>query len=641
MKIFQCFFICAFLSQTLYAQFFTEIARFAGINFSREQLNDSGGGVCLFDYNNDGYEDFFVPGGLGSAALYKNNGNGTFTNVLAEVITLREYYFIDSLITISSIAGDIDNDGDKDLFISTSGLKSQFGVYKKPDILLENLGNGRFANISIVAGINNISNGESVSMGDFNVDGFLDIYVSNHLQDMSFTYDSLGNPSAYVPVCIENLFYINNGNKTFTESAALYGINDAGCGLTGIFTDYDFDNDVDILLANDFGQYNAFPNALFKNNYPAFGFIANSTKTGFDRSMFAMGIAPGDYNEDGHMDYYVTNIGTNSLYRNNGNGTFTDVALSLGVDLTWAIKDSLRKTTWGCNFFDYDNDTYLDLYVNAGYVSAFLPMTIVEDSSVLFRNNGSGTFVNISAESGLASPIAGRGSVVFDFDNDGDLDILSNHNKMQILNKSKIYQNFHLFRNNNINGNNWLKIKLTGTKNNRDAYGSRIVVHAGKRKFIREIDGGSSHASQSSSIAHFGLGKYEIVDSLEVHWLGGGIQSFYNISVNQTLNITEPALLALSPKQKINEILITPRKIRSFNELIININAKIDGKLKVVLESEKGKKLAKSEIVFRKADNEIRFDKLFSNKSFEHKTCLIRFYVDNINILNETIIISD
>ena len=128
---------------------------------------------------------------------------------------------------------------------------------------------------------------------------------------------------------------------------------------------------------------------------------------------------------------------------------------------------------------------------------------------------------------------------------------------------------------------------------------------------------------------------------MEVHWLGGGIQSFYNISVNQTLNITEPALLVLSPKQKINEILITPKKIRSFNELIININAKIDGKLKVVLESEKGKKLAKSEIVFRKADNEIRFDKLFSNKSFEHKTCLIRFYVDNINILNETIIISD
>jgi hypothetical protein len=640
MKIFQCFFICAFLSQTLHAQIFTEIARFAGINFSREHLNDSGGGVCVFDYNNDSFEDFFVPGGFGSAALYRNNGNGTFTSVLAEVIPLREYYFIDSLITISSIAGDIDNDGDKDLFISTSGLKFQFGVYKKPDILLENLGNGTFANISKAAGIKTISNGESASMGDFNMDGYLDIYVSNHLQDMSFTFDSLGNPSAYVPVCIENLFYINNGNKTFTESASLYGINDAGCGLTGIFTDYDFDNDVDILLANDFGQY-AFPNALFKNNYPAVGFVANSSKTGFNRSMFAMGIAPGDYNEDGHMDYYVTNIGTNSLYTNNGNGTFTDDALRLGVDLTWGIKDSLRKTTWGCNFFDYDNDTYLDLYVNAGYVSAFLPMTIVEDSSVFFRNNGSGAFVNVSAESGLASPIAGRGSVVFDFDNDGDLDILSNHNKMQILNKSKFYQNIHLFRNNNNNGSNWLKVKLSGTKNNRDAYGSRIIVYAGKRKFIREVDGGSSHASQSSSIAHFGLGKYGIIDSLEVHWLGGGIQSFYNISANQTLKITEPALLALGSKQKINEILISPKEVRSFNELIININAKIDGKVKVVLENEKGKKLAKSEIVFRKGENEIKLDQLFSNKAKDHKNYVIGFYIDNVNLLNETIIISD
>jgi hypothetical protein len=457
---------------------------------------------------------------------------------------------------------------------------------------------------------------------------------------MSFTFDSLGNPSAYVPVCIENLFYINNGNKTFTESASLYGINDAGCGLTGIFTDYDFDNDVDILLANDFGQY-AFPNALFKNNYPAVGFVANSSKTGFNRSMFAMGIAPGDYNEDGHMDYYVTNIGTNSLYTNNGNGTFTDDALRLGVDLTWGIKDSLRKTTWGCNFFDYDNDTYLDLYVNAGYVSAFLPMTIVEDSSVFFRNNGSGAFVNVSAESGLASPIAGRGSVVFDFDNDGDLDILSNHNKMQILNKSKFYQNIHLFRNNINNGSNWLKVKLTGTKNNRDAYGSRIIVYAGKRKFIREVDGGSSHASQSSSIAHFGLGKYGIIDSLEVHWLGGGIQSFYNISANQTLKITEPALLALGSKQKINEILISPKEVRSFNELIININAKIDGKVKVVLENEKGKKLAKSEIVFRKGENEIKLDQLFSNKAKDHKNYVIGFYIDNFNVLNETIIISD
>jgi hypothetical protein len=568
MKNIQCLLFFTLFQQMLYAQLFTEISRSAGIQFSREYISDSGGGVCVFDYDNDGLEDFFLPGGLGKPALYKNNGEGRFVDVFEQALKSKDYNYIDSVITISAVAGDIDNDGDKDLFITTDGYKFQLGVVKRPDILLENLGNGTFVNISKSAGIKFPSRAEGVSMGDFNMDGFLDIYVSNYLHFMIYTFDSAGNPSAYVPTCINNLFYVNKGNKTFVESASAYGINDQGCGLTGIFTDYDFDKDVDILIANDFGQYNNYPNTLFKNNYPDLGFVKYGSKSGFNRRMFGMGIAPGDYNEDGQMDYYVTNIGTNSLYTNNGDGTLTDDALNLHVDLTWAIQDSLRKTTWGCNFFDYDNDTYLDLYVNAGYVNAFLPMTIIKDSSAFFRNNGSGSFEDLSMESGLASPVAGRGSAVFDFDLDGDLDILSNHSKMQILDIAGVYQNFHLFRNNTKNGNNWIKIKLTGVRNNRDGYGSRVIVYVGGRKFIREIDGGSSHASQSSSIAHFGLSNFTQVDSVEVHWLGGGIQKIYDVKVNQTLNIIESAELSMIDEQTIDKIIDSHVNIRIGKGLI-------------------------------------------------------------------------
>jgi hypothetical protein len=248
---------------------------------------------------------------------------------------------------------------------------------------------------------------------------------------------------------------------------------------------------------------------------------------------------------------------------NNGNGTFTDRALNLGVDLTWGLQDSLRKTTWGCNFFDYDNDSYLDLYVAAGYVNAFLPLTIIRDSSVLFRNNAFMGFANVTQQSGLASTIANRGSAIFDFDNDGDMDLLVNHTRMQIFTVIGLSQNFQIYRNNNNNGNKWLKIKLRGTRNNRDAYGTRVIVYFGNRKLIRELDGGSSHASLSSSIIHFGLRNTTLLDSIEVHWPGGGVQTLYNVNTNQTLNIQEPLGLQLDPLSEIEEILLFPNPVNN------------------------------------------------------------------------------
>jgi hypothetical protein len=626
----------------LHAQIFSEISASAGINFSRENINDSGGGVCIFDYNNDGFEDFFVPGGYGgSAGLFRNNGNGTFTEVFAQTLNASIYAYIDSLVTVSSIAGDIDNDGDRDLFITTGGYKYQFGVVKKPDVLLENLGNGTFADISASAGISALSYGESASMGDYNLDGFLDIYVSNYVRDMSFTFDSLGNPNAYVPDCYENNFYINNGNKTFTESATSLGVADAGCGLTGIFSDFDFDKDPDILLANDFGEYNSFPNALFRNNYPASGFSSIGAQSGFNRRMFGMGIAQGDYNEDGLMDYYVTNIGTNSLYMNNGNASFSDRALSLGVDLTWGLQDSLRKTTWGCNFFDYDNDTYLDLYVAAGYVNAFLPLTIIRDSSALFRNNGGGGFNNISVASGLASPIANRGSAIFDFDNDGDMDLLVNHTRMQIFSVLGLPQNFHLYRNNSNSNNNWLKIKLRGTRNNRDGYGTRLIVYFGNRKLIRELDGGSSHASLNSSILHFGLGNNTMLDSVEVHWPGGGVQTLYNVNSNQTLSIQEPLGLQLAVQSDIEEIILFPNPLNNSEKLRLRIKSKSDKALTVFVKDLLGREVASGKIEVSAGQQVFNFRELFPAFNVQNQLYIISIADEGKIIYSEKLLFNN
>lgn len=611
-----------------FAQSFTEISTAAGITFSREQLFIIGGGVCVLDYNNDGWEDIFLPGGYGVCALYKNNGNGTFSNQISTVLTSATYNKLDSLFITSAIVGDIDNDGDKDIFLTTGGLKIHGGVTPKPNVLLENLGNNTFADISVAAGIIFPSYGEAAAMGDYNLDGHLDIYVSNYVKTMSNIYDSLFNQIGYLPECRENFFYINNGNKTFTESGLAFGLNNKGCSLTASFTDYDNDSDVDIMLANDFGGWTSYPNALFENNYPqnTFSNVANSS--GFNRQMYGMGIAPGDYDEDGDLDYYITNIGTNSLYTNNGNGTFTDVAMSLGVDVTWAIVDSLRKTSWGCNFLDMDNDTYLDLFVGTGYVEAFLPLTTFLDSNKLYKNDGNGNFVDISVSAGVASPIAVRGSATFDFDHDGDLDIVANHSKLQIYNANGIPQNLLLYRNDNSNGNNWLKIKLSGTTNNKDGYGSRIKIFAGNRSFIREIDGGSSHASINSPIAHFGLGVITMVDSVKVYWLGGEVQTVYNVASNQVLTIVEPNPNSITKIAKtISDVKIYPTITNSLSNINIEFNSKISQDLEISIVNVLGAIVFQQEINISAGKNSIQLSDFIENQDNSSQFLFIK--IDN------------
>ncbi len=520
------------VNSIIHAQLFTDIAHDSNIKFSNEQLFNSGAGVCVLDYNNDGWDDFFLPGGYGHSALFKNNQNGTFTNIINQVFDSTAYSNITSRYVISSAAGDIDNDGDKDLFLTTRSTNFT------ASILLENR-NGVFYDISKSAGINHKSYGIAASFGDVNLDGYLDIYVCNNVKTMSAGYDNYGNQNAYIPQCLENYLYINLGNKTFLEKGEEYGVNNKGCSLTASFTDIDNDHDLDLLVANDYGEWSGYPNVLYLNNYPLDGFTDMSESSGFNRKMYGMSIASGDYNEDGYMDYFVSNIGTNSFYKNNKNGSFLDIAQPMGIDMTWSIKDSVRKTQWAANFFDYDNDSYLDLFVASGYVGVFFPLSAIIDTNKIFRNNRKAKFIDVTSGSGLESPISNRGAAVLDFDNDGDQDLIVNHSRMPEFFPLNIEQNINIYRNNNSNKNHWIKIKLNGIESNKDGYGARIEVYIKKRKLIREVDGGSSHASINSSIVHFGLGKASKIDSLVVYWPGGKKQVFNQLNTNQTILITE------------------------------------------------------------------------------------------------------
>ncbi|HXH17832.1 MAG TPA: FG-GAP-like repeat-containing protein [Chitinophagales bacterium] len=515
----------------IFAQTFTKSSMQAGINHFTYTPNQIGGGAAFFDYDNDGWLDLYLTGGLKRDLLYHNNGNGTFT----ETGIAAGLGITGNIFTMGVVTGDIDNDGYRDIFVTTYGSTTDLmGIL--PNLLFRNNGNGTFTNISSAAGITHASRSVSASMGDYNLDGFLDIYVANYFATSGFIRDSNNVIVGYAHTGYPDFLYKNNGNSTFTLVSPQLGVDNPGTALAAAFTDYDNDNDVDIYAVNDFGEWDT-PNKLYRNEYPVDSFTDVSAASGADIALYGMGVAIGDYDEDSDFDYYITNIGFNALLRNNGNGSFDDIAQQAGV--AHGIIDSIAYSTgWGTGFLDYDNDTWLDLFVVDGWIASldFLP-TSEKDPNKLFKNNGNGTFTDVSVMEGVSDSLMKRGFAMADYDNDGDLDMLA-----VALEQDTLFQQGArtiLYRNDILNGNRWLKIQLQGTQNNFDAFGSRVEVYAGGRKFIREIDGGSSHASQHSSIAHFGMANYNNADSIRVVWPGGATQILYNISTNRLIKIIE------------------------------------------------------------------------------------------------------
>ncbi len=405
---------------------------------------------------------------------------------------------------------------------------------KVPSLLYLNNGDETFTDISVAAGIQDSAWGSSASFGDYNKDGWLDIYVAHYIEETGASTDSTGFIT-FSHIGYSNSLFLNNGDLTFTDVAGITNVVDTGTTLASTFTDYDNDGDVDIYVANDFG-FDLTKNGLYQNQYPNDSFTNLATATNSNLGIFSMGIAVGDYDENGTLDYYITNIGRNVLLQNQSNFSFLDVATSAGVENQFV--DTLNTTSWGTGFFDYDNDTYLDLFVSNGYIETAPQFaTHPYDPNKLYRNNNAdGTFTDLQSTAGIGDTTIGRGSAFADYDNDGDLDLLQG-----VLEEDTVNTSTHalLYQNNGSNTGNWLKIKLNGTISNKDAFGARIELKVDNRTFLREVGGGSSHASQNTSIAHFGMGTYTQADSIIIYWPMGDTSIITNINTNQYIEITE------------------------------------------------------------------------------------------------------
>lgn len=505
---------------------FVDVTEHAGIEHQYEVYEGTfGGGVTVFDFNNDGFEDLYITSGIQADRLYLNKGNGTFEDVFkgSGLEVTNEY------VTQGVVSADINKDGFRDLFITTITTTDGKNVIPRAkNLLFLNNGNATFTDVTKAYGLeefNSFSTGPS--FGDIDADGYPDLFVGNYFQEFTGKLGIIKDATIVSANQTARSYLLkNNEGKSFKNVYDDYGLGHKGFGFGGVFTDFDNDQDQDLLVNQDFG-YKAVPNFLYQNEYPNDRFEDVSQQTKMDLKINAMGAAVGDYNGDGWMDYYVTNIKFNMLMENQGNGNpFVDKAKELG---TYNLAIS-----WGANFADFDHDEDLDLFVSNGDLNPnCTPM-----GNFYFENNAN-TYTEKGRELAINDYGIGRGSVIFDMDNDGDMDLLV-VNQKPILNYP-IASTTRLFRNDIARGN-WLKIALKGVQAESNGIGSRVTVIANGKKFIREIDGGgSSHISQNSVIAHVGLGTTTKIDSVIVNWSGGNTQIITNIKANQLLEIVETA----------------------------------------------------------------------------------------------------
>ncbi len=503
---------------------FREVSDELGINYlyPGNDFQMAGGGVMIIDVNNDGWEDFFQSGGVFDSKLWVNVKGKFEDQTQIYGLDVLSGYFIQG-----ATAADFDNDGFSDFIISNYGIGMSRGDKKHP-VLLRNIKGERFEILKLES-IIGLGNYTSACWGDVNKDGFSDLYITNYVESMGEMTDSLGREIGYNPVCYENKLLINQKGKEFIECSKSFGVNDIGCGLAASFTDIDNDGDQDLLLLNDFGEWTQKGNKIFRNDFPKSQFTDISENSEFSKLIYGMGIGPGDYDRDGDLDYYVTNIGQNFLFKNT-NGTFQDVATDLKIDLTYE-KDSVFGTSWSGLFFDSDFDGDLDLYVSKGNVATLVPKTTIKDANKFFIHDSS-KFINQTAISGVDDILSHRGSAITDFDHDGDLDIVSSVVKLPwgaFANKDqklKVYQNEQ-------NQGNWIGIKLLGEKDvNKDAFGCKVLFEQDSLKMLKEVDGGTGHASQSTSILYYGLGKATNLEKLTIFWLNGKSHNFSNLKSN-------------------------------------------------------------------------------------------------------------
>lgn len=490
-----------------------------------------GGGLAFFDYNNDNLDDIWINGGSFPEGVFLNKGDGTFIDISSETNPFGKI----GLGSTSVITGDVNNDGFRDILITTGTNGS--------NILLVNDGFGNFENISESAGlVQDTSWTTTAAFGDINLDGYLDIYFGNYIKE-SRVINETGQVVGFDHDCFEDYIYINNGDLTFRKVNSDFWSNQEGCVLASCFTDFDLDGDQDLMIANDFGEW-IVPNRLFQNNYPQESITEVADQNGANPAVYGMGIAIGDYDLDEDLDYYITNLGRNVLL-NNQNNEFIDLSTEAGVEDTQF--NNLNTVGWGTSFQDINLDMYPDLLVSNGHIEAaeFIASN-PNNPNRFFLNNQDGTFEDRTIDSGFFDGNIGRGMACSDYDNDGDIDVLI-MNINGLVPKDQL-KNIRLY-NTRLDGNkNWLKVSLEGSFSNRDAYGSIVRLYVDGKTLMRELSGGSSHASQNSSVLHFGLNDNIAVDSLTVTWPGGESQTVVNPNINTTLEITEDLSIYTSTK---------------------------------------------------------------------------------------------
>lgn len=508
---------------------FTEVSDAVGLTYRYPGtiFQMAGGGLLVIDINNDGWEDIFQSGGVFQSKLWLNQ-KGVFKDVTSEYgLDCIDGYHIQG-----AVRADLNNDGYQDIILLNYGIGMGRGD-KKPPLILKNCGGKSFSPVDIehVAGIGNYT---AATVGDINHDGLTDIYLTNYIASMGDEFDDEGDEIGYDPLCYPNKLLINKGNFLFEEAAERYGINDIGCGFAASFSDIDGDGHVDLLLLNDFGEWTNLGNRYFRNDYPNEHFMDHSDQIGFNEKMYGMGIGIGDFDEDGDLDYYITNIGRNYLYRNDL-GTFSEIGREMGLDNTYS-KDSVFGTSWSGLFFDFDFDGDLDLFISKGNVLAFVPKTVIRDPNQFFLNDN-GTYINISQESGLNDPLSHRGSVYVDFDHDGDLDLISSSLKLPLAAFKNKDQKIKLYQNNTSAGN-YIGIQLIGENGiNRDCYGCRVRFEHSHRQMLHEVDNGRGHASQSTAIIYYGLHRSKRLSLVTILWEDGTTHTFKKLKANRIYEI--------------------------------------------------------------------------------------------------------
>ena len=497
-----------------------------------------GGGCAFIDYDNDGWMDVFILGGRrlesippgASNRLYHNNRDGTFTDVTEKA------GLIDAGWAVGVCIGDYNNDGFEDLFIT------YFGQNK----LYRNNGNGTFTDVTAQAGLSSKTTrfGSGCTFVDYNRDGWLDLFVSNYADvDLAtLPKPSLDRPNCNfegVPVNCgpsglafpSHLLYRNNGDGTFTDVSRESGVGAlrGSYGLTACAFDADEDGWPDIFVACD-----TTPSLLLMNNHDGTfrdeALLRGVAVSDDGKEMAGMGVAIGDYECNGRLDIVRTHYMNQAtgLYRNQGKGEFEDVTARSG------LIHERRFVSWGVGLLDLDNDGNPDIFLVTGQVYPELesvnPKYPRRTPCILFRNLGNGTFLQITETSqpALDARHVSRGCAFGDFDNDGDLDIL-------IMNQNEPPS---LLRNDAPPGNHWIKVRLHGTKSNRSALGSRVTIRSGSKTQVQEVMSQSSYVSANDPRLHFGLGSATSVD-LEVRWPLGAIGVYRNLPADMLVTLHE------------------------------------------------------------------------------------------------------